>query len=205
MKSRTILVTALFGAVVLVGGTWTVARWSMGYPAGAHGLFGGGMHDAMMAEHHAATGTAEHDEATMPMLHGADTTPEEVGDLQALFVDHTLLQRSVENLPNGIRTVTETDDEALRAALVGHVVGMLARVEEQRDPQIPIQSPTLDPIFASGPGITTTIEMTDTGIDVIQTSDDPAIVAALQTHAAEVSDLAARGMQSVHEAMMNRP
>ena len=37
-----------------------------------------------------------------------------------------------------------------------------------------------------------------------QTSDDPELVAALHTHAAEVSDMAARGMQAVHEMMMRR-
>lgn len=46
--------------------------------------------------------------------------------------------------------------------------------------------------------------MTATGIAVVQTSDDPDVVIALQTHAAEVSNLAARGMQSAHEAMQGR-
>ena len=35
-------------------------------------------------------------------------------------------------------------------------------------------------------------------------NEDREVVAALQTHAAEVSDLAARGMQAAHEAMMAR-
>ena len=39
---------------------------------------------------------------------------------------------------------------------------------------------------------------------MIQTADDPEIVTALQTHAAEVSDMADRGMQAVHEMMMER-
>jgi len=39
---------------------------------------------------------------------------------------------------------------------------------------------------------------------VVQTSDDPEVVVALQTHAAEVSDMVDRGMQAVHEAMMRR-
>ena len=45
--------------------------------------------------------------------------------------------------------------------------------------------------------------MTDEGIVVVQTSDDPELVEALQVHAAEVSDMADRGMQAVHERMMN--
>jgi hypothetical protein len=42
----------------------------------------------------------------------------------------------------------------------------------------------------------------DEGLVVIQTSEDPQIVKALQTHAAEVTEMAERGMQAVHEMMM---
>jgi hypothetical protein len=37
---------------------------------------------------------------------------------------------------------------------------------------------------------------------VVQTSDDPKTVAALQTHAAEVSDLVQGGMAALHTAML---
>jgi hypothetical protein len=163
---------------------------------GAHGPY------AMMSDHH--NGGQGHDEVRMPMLNGRDTTPEEVEELRALFTEHKSLSRSVENLPNGIRTVTETDDPELVEALFSHAVGMIARVDESRDPLVPIQSPTLDYLFAHPERINTEIEPTDNGLIVTQTSDDPQMVQALQTHAAEVSDLAARGMQSVHESMMGR-
>jgi hypothetical protein len=142
-----------------------------------------------------------HDEVNMPGLHGTDTTDDEVNDLKALFVNHRLLARRVEALPNGIRTITETDDESLRAALVNHVSMMLTRIEDGRNPHVMIQSPTLDRLFAVNDKISTEIEMTDRGIAVVQTSNDKAVVAALQTHAAEVSDMAARGMEAVHERM----
>ncbi|MEK9901594.1 MAG: hypothetical protein VW516_12695, partial [Rhodospirillaceae bacterium] len=90
------------------------------------------------------------------------------------------------------------------AVVVSHVVGMIGRVEDGRDPQVFIQSPTLDILFERREKIATTIETTDEGIVVVQTSDDPEVVAALQTHAAEVSDMVDRGMQAVHEAMMRR-
>ena len=81
---------------------------------------------------------------------------------------------------------------------------MIARVDEGRDPKVFIQSPTLDLLFQNRALITTQIETTADGIIVTQTSEDAATVAALQKHAGEVSDLAARGMQSVHEAMQQR-
>lgn len=52
--------------------------------------------------------------------------------------------------------------------------------------------------------IRTEIVPTETGVKVTQRSDDPATMAALQLHALEVSDLAERGMRSVHDAMMAR-
>jgi len=77
-------------------------------------------------------------------------------------------------------------------------------VEEGLDPQVFIQSPTLDILFERRASIATEIEATETGIVVIQTSDDPEVVAALQRHAAEVSDMANRGMMAVHERMMRQ-
>ena len=86
--------------------------------------------------------------------------------------------------------------------LVSHVTGMIARVEDGDDPQIRIQSSTLDVFFVRGDEIETDIDVTDEGIVVIQTSDDLELVAALQKHAAEVSAMAERGMEAVHEMMM---
>ena len=150
---------------------------------------------------HGADGTG-HDEVTMPGLRGLDASPQESFEMEVLFRTFPEIDREVTNLPAGIRTHTFTDIPDLRAVLVSHVVGMIARVEEGRDPQVFIQSPTLAILFERRASIVTEIEATDTGIAVIQTSDDPEVVAALQIHAAEVSDMVARGMQAVHERMM---
>ncbi|MFT5632005.1 MAG: hypothetical protein ACI9HB_003190 [Gammaproteobacteria bacterium] len=48
------------------------------------------------------------------------------------------------------------------------------------------------------------IDVTEEGIVVVRTSTNPEVVAALHTHAAEVSDMAERGMQAVHDAMAQR-
>ena len=153
---------------------------------------------------HGAGGMMAHDEVTMPGLRGLDATPEESAELMVMFANYETLSREVTNLPNGIRTVTRSSDEMVMANLVSHVAGMITRVAEGRDPDIFIQSPTLDIFFMRGDGITSNIEVTDEGIVVVQTSEDPELVAALQTHAAEVSDMAARGMAAVHDMMMTR-
>ncbi|MBN2761040.1 MAG: hypothetical protein JXQ79_11095 [Rhodobacteraceae bacterium] len=155
----------------------------------------GGMHG------HGHNG-AGHDEVTMPGLRGLDATPQESEELAVMFRAFQTLRREVELLPNGIRTVTSSTDPDVMAALVSHVVGMIARVEEGRDPQIFIQSKTLDIFFQRPDAIATQIDLTDEGIVEVQTSDDPDMVTALHVHAEEVSDMAARGMQAVHEKMM---
>ncbi len=157
----------------------------------------------MFGAHHGADGTG-HDEVIMPGLRGLNATPEESAELATLFRHFETLTREVENLPDGIRTVTRSSDEAVMEVLVSHVVGMIGRVEAGDDPQIFIQSPTLDIFFVRGDGIETEIDITDAGIVVVQTSDDPELVEALHLHAAEVSDMADRGMAAVHDMMMQR-
>ena len=142
-----------------------------------------------------------HDEVNMPGLQGKDTTDQEVNDLKEIFRSHQGITREVTNLANGIVTTTEAEDEHLREAIVSHVSMMVTRLEEGKNPEVFIQSPTLDALFGVYEDIDSEIEMTDKGVKVIQTSSNPDVVALLQTHAAEVSDMAKRGMQAVHERM----
>jgi|TARA_B110000238_G_C16009496_1_gene388185 hypothetical protein len=150
---------------------------------------------------HGADGTG-HDEINMPGLRGANATPEESAELAVMFRNFETITRDVTNLPNGIHTVTRSLDEDVMDQLVSHVFGMIGRVEDNDDPEIIIQSRTLDIFFERGDEIETEIELTDEGIVVIQTSEDPELIAALQEHAAEVTELADRGMAAVHEKMM---
>jgi hypothetical protein len=76
------------------------------------------------------------------------------------------------------------------------------RVQEGRDPGLPIESSALHAIFRDKDKINTTYETTEKGVIVVQKSADAAAVKALQDHAAEVTDLANRGMVAAHEAMM---
>jgi len=143
-----------------------------------------------------------HDMTGMPGLRGTDATQEESGELAVMFNGFQTFEREVTLLDDGIRTVTRSSDPQVMEALVSHVTGMIGRVEDGRDPGIFIQSPTLDIFFAQGDAIESDIEVTEEGIVVTQTSADPEVVAALHTHAGEVSDMAERGMHAVHERMM---
>ena len=189
---RRYIIGLLVLAVLAIGGAFIFR--SGAYFTMAHHMFGGG-------QMHGADGTG-HDEVNMPGLRGKNATSEESGELATMFRNFETITREVTNLSNGIRTATRSTDEEVMNQLVSHVTGMIARVEEGDDPQIRIQSPTLDVFFVRGDEIETDIDVTDEGIVVTQTSDDPELVAALQKHAAEVSAMAERGMEAVHEMMM---
>lgn len=187
MKSKSTLIAA---TVVLAGAIGAV---------GMYFAMSGGDYD--MAGHH-GNGMMQHDEVNMPGLQGENASEQESADLAVMFNNFDTITRSVENLPNGIRTVTRSTDPAVMDALVNHSVGMIDRVGQLDDPQILIQSPTLDIFFLQGEDIVSEVSVEDEGLVVIQTSDDPQMVEALHTHAAEVTAMAERGMQAVHEMMM---
>lgn len=174
--------------------------------AAMHAKMHGEMHGENSAHgaHGGHGGHQGHDMATMPGLRGRDATAEESEELAVMFRRFEEITRSVENLPDGIRTVTFAQDEALMGVVASHVIGMIDRVDMGRDPEVIIQSPTLDILFERRASIVTEMDMTEEGIVVIQTSDDPDVVAALQTHAAEVSAMVDRGMEAVHEMMAAR-
>lgn len=159
-----------------------------------HYTHGPGAHGAMH----------EHDEVNMPGLRGDNATPQESAELALMFRKFETLSREVENLPDGIRTVTRSSDAEVMDALVSHAVVMIERVAQKDDPKIRIQSPTLDVFFLHGDEITSQVEVTDEGLVVVQTSDNPALVEALHVHAAEVTAMVDRGMAAVHEAMMKQ-
>jgi hypothetical protein len=79
---------------------------------------------------------------------------------------------------------------------------MIQRLQNNKNPKVLIQSPTLDKLFDYFNEIKTEIKLSENGVDVIQTSSNPIVVKLLQQHASEVSDMAARGMEPIHERMM---
>jgi hypothetical protein len=184
-------------------------RGQMG--SGMHGQMGSGMHGQRGSGMHGQMGPGMHGRMGRGMMgmgsgmmgmHGGTATAGEHSDIHTLFSDHDRIKRTVTNLPDGIRTVTESDDPQLAEVIKRHVAEMGKRVEEGRDPGLPIETPALHAIFRHKGKIKSTYEVIEKGVIVVQTSTDAAAVTALQQHAAEVSDLARRGMIAAHEAMM---
>ena len=133
-----------------------------------------------------------HDSATMALM----------ATSHQLVMNHDRIKRTVTNLPNGVRTVTESDDPRLAALIKEHVATTVARVEKGDDPGLPIETAALHAIFRNNGKVHTSADTTAKGIVVVQTSDDSATVAALQQHASEVSALVEGGMAAMHASMM---
>jgi len=145
----------------------------------------------MVAQHDGARG---HDGSMMAQM----------AEIHELFMNHGQMTRTVTNLPNGVRTVTESADPAVATLLQAHVTTSRQRVDSGVDPGLPMESDALHTIYAQFAKIATTVEMTPTGVAVVQTSDEPAAVAALQQHAAEVTTFVNEGMEAMHKAMMGK-
>ncbi|MBI1201929.1 MAG: hypothetical protein GC182_05405 [Rhodopseudomonas sp.] len=229
MKKKTLVIGGIAAATLFIGG-WAFAQSGGHGPAGfrpgyMHGRGFGGIGQGGMGSGHMGPGGMSGMRGQMgPAMQGqmqsqmdgmrgrmgggmmammgGNATMDERSDIHGLLFNHASIKRSVTNLPDGIRTVTESEDPQVAATIKKHVADMGKRVDEGRDPGLPIESPALHSIFRDNDKIKTTYETTDKGVVVTQTSADAGAVKALQDHAAEVTDLAQRGMIAEQEAMM---
>jgi hypothetical protein len=117
-----------------------------------------------------------------------------------LVTNNRAITRTVVHLPNGIRTLTESSIPAVAGSIKAHVASMERRLEEGE--VFNLFSPTLPTLFEGYDRIHSQFEYTTTGVAVVQTSDDPALVEALQAHAAEVTELVDEGMIAMMRGMM---
>ena len=191
MKTRTTRIAISSAMALVVGiGTYAFAASSQDNGSGLTLPFmrhmGGGMMQGM------GPAMLGHDAETIAQLRA----------VHELFLNHDRITRTVTNLPDGIRTVTESDDPRIAQLLKDHVVTMRQRVDTGNDPGLPIESEALHLIFQNYGKIETKVETTEKGMVVVQTSTDAETVAALQQHASEVTDFVKDGMVAMHRAMM---
>jgi len=126
----------------------------------------------------------------------------DMGLVHDLLMNHTKIKRTVTNLPNGIKTVTESDDPQVAQTIKAHVASMSQRLKDGRE--FNIFSTTLPVLFENRDKIKSVVEVTEKGSVVTRTSTDAKVVTALQGHAAEVTELAQEGMVAMRRGMMTR-
>jgi len=126
----------------------------------------------------------------------------DMGVAMNLVHDNSKIRRTVTRLPDGIRTVTESDDPKVAQAIKAHVASMSQRLKDGRE--FNIFSTTLPVLFENRDKIQSVVEVTEKGSIVTRTSTDAKVVAALQGHAAEVTELVQEGMVAMRRGMMSR-
>lgn len=155
----------------------------------------------------AAAAVAQHAGHGMGMMHGPmgagmqhdEAFQADMGLVHEMLDNHEAIKRTVSNLPNGIRTVTESDDPKVAQAIKAHVASMEQRLKDGRI--FNLFSSTLPVLFDNREKIRTAVEMTQKGAIVTQTSANAQVVAALQSHAGEVDELARDGMAAMMRGM----
>lgn len=123
--------------------------------------------------------------------------PEMMQDMRvihSLLTNHEKINRRVKNIPGGIESWTESEDPEIAAAIQTHVMQMKERMEEGEP--IRMMDPVFRELFDHRKQINLNVEKTPKGVHVIETSDDPKVVALIRQHAHQaVSEFAKHGMQ----------
>lgn len=123
----------------------------------------------------------------------------DMGVAMNLVHENAKIRRTVTRLPDGIRTVTESDDPKIAQDIKTHVASMSGRLKDGRE--FNIFSTTLPVIFDNAKNIKSAVEFTDKGAIVTRTSSDAKVAAALQAHADEVTELVKEGPVAFHRGL----
>lgn len=115
-----------------------------------------------------------------------------------LLTDHKQIERKVEDLPDGVRTVTTSGDPQVAALIRLHVRQMKVRLEAGMGVR------NWDPLFAElhkqYDKINFEIEDVPGGVRVVETSEDPQVVLLIRQHAHRgVSEFVERGFDRARE------
>jgi hypothetical protein len=171
MTRRAALTTVGAGAVVGLG---YVLRGVLGSPAPAVRLVDGG---GMMG-----------------------VSPTDMSRYMEMFNRHNELTRTVEEIPAGIRTTTQSDSPELAAQLKAHVSSMYSHLEQRGE--VTCMSDSLPTLFRHADGYRRQLTLTPTGVIAEETADDPQLVAAIRAHAQEVTGFVRDGMPPMMRGMM---
>ncbi len=119
----------------------------------------------------------------------------------AMFARHNEISRTVEEIPGGVRTMTESNSPDLVVQLQTHVSGMYNRLDGG-GPEVMCMSQSLPTLFRNAAGYRRRLTMTATGVIAEETAEDPALVHAIREHAREVSGFVRDGMPAMMRGMM---
>ncbi len=135
-----------------------------------------------------AGGHAGHAQGQVP---GDPEMREHQNTVDALLSNNTKIKRYVELLPNGIKATTESDDQATAVLIKKHVPQVYKLLQSKKN--VRQNDPLFVEIFKRADKIKMTIQTTDRGVQVTETSDDPYTVQLIQEHSKVIDNFVATG------------
>jgi ubiquinone/menaquinone biosynthesis C-methylase UbiE len=108
-----------------------------------------------------------------------------------LLEHHAEIRRTVAKTDNGVQTLTESDQPEVAKKIQEHVAAMHRRVEEGRG--LRYWDDLFAALFEHHASIRMSVENTEKGVRVEESSDNPVVVALIQAHAEVVSKFVAKG------------
>ena len=117
-----------------------------------------------------------------------------------MFNRHTELKRTVEQIPGGVRTTTESDSSDVVAQLQAHVSDMYGHLNQNSE--VTCMSQSLPTLFSHAKEYQRLLTITAKGVQVTETSSDPALTQAIREHAQEVTGFVQEGMPAMMRGMM---
>lgn len=116
--------------------------------------------------------------------------------IRSLLTSTDQIERTVQNVPHGVLTVTRSDDPQLAETIRTHVRQMKASYG--RDEPIRTRDPVFRELFLNRDQITLEIEDIPGGVRVLHTADNPQVTALIRQHAHHfVSEAVEQGMTRV--------
>jgi hypothetical protein len=110
---------------------------------------------------------------------------------QTLLHHHASIRRTVTRLPNGLAAVTESDDPAIARLIQDHALAMKQRMTTGA--RVRIWDPVFVELFDRHDKVRLDVTLTPRGVSIRETTDDPATLRLMRSHAAGVSDMVREG------------
>ncbi len=183
------------------GGMQRGMKGGMQHGGMQRGMMGGMMQHGGMQRGVMQHGTDGSQQGMMGGEHGINgmqggSNMADMQQIHTLLANHDAVRRTVRNLPNGVETVTTSQDTRIAAMLPQHVEAMYARLKEGR--LIRGFDPLFVELFRQADKIDLKLEKLDTGVRVVETSNDPHAIRLIQAHARAVDGFVKDGMDAMH-------
>ncbi len=131
---------------------------------------------------------------------GMGVDPADMSRYAEMFERHSEITRTVDEIPGGVRTTTESNSPDLVGQLQAHVSSMYSHLDQGAE--VMCMSDSLPTLFSQANGYRRRLTFIPTGVMAEETADDPTITQAIRAHAQEVTGFVRNGMPPMMKGMM---